>query len=489
MIQAMTIGTMKIAVMRANGLNTRYSKLMVNIVLFKAMVLITLSGSPLFVASVFAETAAETAAETVFAEKSSIESVRVRQSPERTRIVFDLSRPVEHRIFSLANPRRLVIDIEDADLDTDISGIVTQGTPISQLRAAVRDNKDLRVVLDLSKQVKPRSFVLNPILQYGDRLVVDLYTTEQQVAPVVQKADQISRQMRDIIIAIDAGHGGDDPGAIGPNKLYEKTVVMAIAKKLQQYFERDAGYKVVMIRTGDYYVGLKKRTQLAYQSRADVFLSIHADSFQSPKASGASVYAISQRGATSETAKRVAEKENRADLIGGAGIISMDDKDDLLAGVLLDLAMTASLAASIEMGGNVLDQIKPINKLHKARVEQAAFAVLKSPDIPSLLIETGFITNPGESKKLKSAKHQDRIARAIFTGVNQYMQSYPPEGSYFAWKRRGGGNTLATYKIVRGDTLSGIAVKHRVSAKSIMSVNGLDNAKIRIGQVLKIPTI
>ena len=283
--------------MRANVLKNRCLKLAVGIVLLKTVTLTTLGGLSLFVAS-------------ASAAPTSIESVRVRQSPERTRIVFDLSQPVEHRIFSLANPRRLVIDIEDAGLNVDISDVVTKGTPITGLRAAVRDNKDLRVVLDLSKRVKPSSFVLNPILQYGDRLVIDLYTEEQQVAPVVQKANQISRQMRDVVIAIDAGHGGDDPGAIGPGKLYEKTVVMAIAKKLKRYFEREQGYKVVLIRTGDYYVGLKKRTQLAYQSRADVFLSIHADSFKSPHASGASVYAISQRGATSEAAKRVAEKEN-----------------------------------------------------------------------------------------------------------------------------------------------------------------------------------
>ncbi|MDG1442445.1 MAG: N-acetylmuramoyl-L-alanine amidase [Pseudomonadales bacterium] len=462
--------------MRANDLKNRCSKLAVTIVFFKAIIFAMAGGMPLFVAS-------------AFAAPTSIESVRVRQSPERTRIVFDLSQPVKHRIFSLANPRRLVIDIEETDLAVDISDVLIEGTPITGLRTAIRENKDLRVVLDLSKYVKPSSFVLSPILQYGDRLVVDLYTEEQQVAPVIQKADQISRQMRDVVIAIDAGHGGDDPGAIGPGKLYEKTVVMAIAKKLKIYFEREQGYKVVLIRTGDYYVGLKKRTQLAYQSRADVFLSIHADSFKSPNASGASVYAISQRGATSEAARRVAEKENRADLIGGAGIISMDDKDDLLAGVLLDLAMDASLDASVEMGKNVLNEIKPINKLHKTSVEQAAFAVLKSPDIPSLLIETGFITNPAESKKLKSAKHQDRIARAIFTGVNQYMKTKPPEGSYFAWKRRGGASQLSTYKIVRGDTLSGIADKYRVSTKKIMSVNGLDNANIRIGQVLKIPSI
>ncbi len=426
-----------------------------------------------------------------FASPATIDSVRVRQSPERTRIVFDVSRPIEHKVFALQNPRRLVIDVENATMNANFDSLKLRTTPILQMRSAARNGDDLRVVLDLKDKVKPRSFVLQPILQYGDRLVVDLYTADQQVAPVVQKADLISKQMRDVVIAIDAGHGGEDPGAIGKVRgqdLYEKDVVLAIAKNLVTMFEEEPGFKPLLIRTGDYYIGKRKRTLMARDSLADVFVSIHADAFMHPQAHGASVYAISQRGATSETARWLAEKENRADLIGGVGGVSLDDKDDLLAGVLLDLSMTASLSSSLEMGREVLRHIKPVNRLHKKNVEQAAFAVLKSPDIPSLLIETGFISNPTEASRLATKNHQQKMARAIFRGVRDYLSNSPPAGSYLAWKKIGGDEDVATYRIVRGDTLSAIAMKHRVSAKALKDFNGLKGDVIRTGQVLKIPT-
>lgn len=426
----------------------------------------------------------------LLANIATVDSVRVRQSPERTRIVFDVSQPIEHKVFALQNPRRLVIDVQDATLETSFERLDFSTTPILQMRSAVRDGDNLRVVLDLKDKVKPRSFVLKPILQYGDRLVVDLYTAEQQVAPVVQKADLISKQMRDVIIAIDAGHGGEDPGAIGKVRgkdLYEKDVVLSIAKRVMKMFEAEPGFKPVLIRTGDYYIGKRKRTLMARDNLADVFVSIHADAFMNPQAHGASVYAISQRGATSETARWLAEKENRADLIGGVGGVSLDDKDDLLAGVLLDLSMTASLSSSLEMGREVLKNIKPVNRLHKKNVEQAAFAVLKSPDIPSLLIETGFISNPKEASKLATSNHQHKMATAIFRGVRDYLANSPPAGSYLAWKKGGGEAEVATYKIVRGDTLSTIAMKHRVSAKALKDFNGLKGDVIRTGQVLRIP--
>jgi len=421
---------------------------------------------------------------------ASIDSVRVRQSPERTRIVFDVSHPVEHKVFALANPRRLVIDISNADMDTDFKGLALKNTPITNMRSATRSGNDLRVVLDLKDKVKPRSFILKPILQYGDRLVIDLYTADQQVAPVVQKADIVSMQMRDVVVAIVAGHGGEDPGAIGKvgNKtLYEKDVVLAIAKRLARYFESEPGFKPLMIRTGDYYIDLRKRTKMARDNVVDVFLSVHADAFTNPQAHGASVYAISQRGATSETARWLAEKENRADLIGGVGGVSLDDKDDLLAGVLLDLSMTASLSSSLEMGEQILKHIKPVNRLHKKTVEQANFVVLKSPDIPSLLIETGFISNPKEASRLNTGDHQQKIARAIFRGVRDYLSESPPAGSYLAWKKQGGTTDVATYRIERGDTLSAIAVKHRISAKALKDYNGLKGDVIRTGQVIRIP--
>lgn len=419
---------------------------------------------------------------------ASIDSVRVRQSPERTRIVFDVSQPIEHKVFALSNPRRLVIDIPDATMNAKLSTLDFSSTPIDSMRAATRDGNGLRVVLDLNDKVKPRSFVLNPILQYGDRLVIDLYTAEQQVAPVVQRADLISKQMRDIVVAIDAGHGGEDPGAVGSKgKLYEKDVVLAISKRLARYFQKEPGFKPLLIREGDYYVGLRKRTQIARDNLVDVFVSIHADAFKTPDASGASVYAISQRGATSENARWLAEKENRADLIGGVGGVSLDDKDDLLAGVLLDLSMTASLSSSLEMGEAVLKHIKPVNRLHKKRVEQAAFAVLKSPDIPSLLIETGYISNPREASRLNTGDHQEKMARAIFRGIRDYLTLNPPTGSYLAWKKQGGLTDVATYRIESGDTLSAIAVKHRVSAAALKKFNGLRGDSIRTGQLLKIP--
>lgn len=424
------------------------------------------------------------------ANTATVDSVRVRQSPERTRIVFDVSQPVEHKVFALTNPRRLVIDVMDANLQTSFESLELSKTPIVGMRSASREGNDLRVVLDLKANVKPRSFILKPILQYGDRLVIDLYTADQQVAPVVQKADLISMQMRDIVVAIDAGHGGEDPGAIGKvrgKQVFEKDVVLAISKKLERYFEKEPGFKPLLVRTGDYYIGHRKRTQIARDGLVDVFLSIHADAFKNPQANGASVYAISQRGATSETARWLAEKENRADLIGGVGGVSLDDKDDLLAGVLLDLSMTASLSSSLDMGEQVLTHIEPVNRLHKKQVEQAAFIVLKSPDIPSLLIETGFISNPQEAAKLHTKSHQEKIARAVFRGVRDYMSDSPPAGSYLAWKKLGGEAQVATYRIVRGDTLSAIAMKHRISAKALKDFNDLKGDAIRTGQVLKIP--
>jgi N-acetylmuramoyl-L-alanine amidase len=422
------------------------------------------------------------------ADGATIDSVRVRQSPERTRIVFDLSASVEHRIFSLPNPRRLVIDIKEAQLKTSFGHIDLGKTPIRKMRSARRGSGDIRIVLDLSDQVKPRSFLLRPAIQYGNRLVVDLYTPDQQVAPVVQKADKISRQMQDVVIAIDAGHGGDDPGAVARGRLYEKDIVLGIAVKLAEYFTNEPGYKALLIRKGDYYVSLRKRTELARNSRADVFLSIHADAYKTDEAKGVSVYAISQQGATSEAARWLAEKENMADLIGGVGDVSLDSMDDMLAGVILDLSMTHSLAASLDMGASVLKAIKPINRLHKKKVEQAAFEVLKSPDIPSLLIETGYISNPAEAARLKSNSHQTAMARAIFNGVTRYIKSNPPEGSYLAWQKKGGSDKLATYRIESGDTLTAIAEKHRVSAKSLMQINGLNSAMIKTGQLLTIPS-
>ena len=419
------------------------------------------------------------------AAQTDIDGLRVHPSPGKTRIVFDLGQPVEYKIFPLRDPLRLVIDISSARFSSDVSNLVLEQTAIRQVRTASRNNgEDIRVVLDLNEEVRPNSFVLQPVMQYGHRLVIDLYGKDQPSLTVAPKSERTLTQMRDVIIAIDAGHGGDDPGAVGPGKLYEKDIVLGIAKQLHVLFEQEPGFRSKLIREGDYYVALRKRTEIARSSQADVFLSIHADAFKTSKVSGASVYAISQKGATSEAARWLAEKENRADLIGG---VALDDKTDLLAGVLMDLSMTASLSYSLEMGNSVLGNLKKVNKLHKKTVEQAAFAVLKSPDIPSLLIETGYISNPAEARKLATRSHQTKLANAIFKGVKVTMQSSPPNGSYLAWVKQGKSDEAKTHVIERGDTLSEIAERYRVPFRELKDFNGLRNDTIHLGQTLKIP--
>lgn len=420
-------------------------------------------------------------------EAGVVEGIRIRPSPERTRIVFDVSQPIEHRIFSLKNPRRLVIDIQNAELKKGLGRFSLRKTPITAVRHARRDNKDLRVVLDLKSEVKPRSFILKPIAQYGDRLVVDLYTEEQQYTPVMQKSDLNVDKLRDVLIAIDAGHGGDDPGAVGYGKLLEKNVVLKISQRLNNLVKKETGFKGLMIRSGDYYLGRRERTKMARKNDADLFVSIHADAFKTKEARGASVYAVSLKGATSETARWLAESENRADLIGGVGGVSLDDKDDLLAGVLLDLTMTRSMAVSLDVGASVIESLKDVTKLHATRVEQAAFAVLKSPDMPSVLVETGYISNPKDASLLKSKNHQQKLAKAIFSGVQRYLVLNPPESTYLAWKKSETPQNLLTYVIERGDTLSNIADRYRISTEKIKKANGLRTDSIRIGQELKIP--
>ena len=427
---------------------------------------------------------------TASSSQTNIYGLRVHASPGKTRIVFDLGQPVEHKIFPLTDPLRLVIDISSARFNSDVSNLVLEQTPIRQVRTASKNKgEDIRVVLDLNEEVRPSSFVLQPVMQYGHRLVIDLHGKDQPSLTVPLKSQRSLTQMTDVIIAIDAGHGGDDPGAVGSGKLYEKDVVLGIAKKLYVLFEQERGFSAKLIRDGDYYVALRDRTTMARRSRADVYLSIHADAFKTSMVSGASVYALSLKGATSEAAKRLAEKENSADLIGGVGgYLSLADYGSETQMVLVDLMQTRSLSFSLKMGDSVLGNLKKVTKLHKKTVEQAAFAVLKSPDIPSLLIETGYISNPAEARKLATRSHQAKLANAIFKGVKVSMQSSPPPGSYLAWFKRGKSEDVKTYVIEKGDTLSEIAERHRVSFKKLKDFNGLRNDNIRRGQKLKIPS-
>ena len=412
---------------------------------------------------------------------SAVEGVRVWRAPDNTRLVFDLSTSVEHKIFELSNPSRLVIDIESADFAADIEGIELADTPVQGIRTSKQDDDGLRVVLDLKTSIKPRSFSLEPNDDYGHRLVVDLFD-EHQVSET--SINDVVENDRDIVIVIDAGHGGQDPGAIGPGKVVEKDVVMAISNDLAAMINGHTGYKAELVRSGDYFVSLTDRPKLAREKRADFFISIHADAFNLSSVSGASVYALSGKGAVSARNRYAADRENRSDLIGGSGDLSLKDKDDQLADLLLDLSMNATMDSSLKAGNAVLSQISSVTKLHKKSVEQKGFAVLKSPDMPSLLIETGFISNPYEAKQLSSKNFQEKMARAIFNGIRSYFADNPPAGTLIA--ARGDSDPLV-YQIKSGDTLSEIASRYNVSLASLKAANRIDGSVIRIGQELQIP--
>ena len=410
--------------------------------------------------------------------------VRLWRAPDHTRVVFDLSEPVSHSLLELDNPRRLVVDMPDVRLLEALTDLPLENTPIDRVRSGVREGDDLRIVFDLAAQIRPKSFPLAPNERTGHRLVLDLFDvgSEGEDSQDVKSVEQLSDR-RDIVVAIDAGHGGEDPGALGPKKLQEKKVVLAIARKLQAKLSNTPGLKPVMIRDGDYYVSLRGRRDLARKYQADLFVSIHADAFRQASANGASVYALSTKGASSTQAQYLADRENAADLVGG---VRLSDKDDVLAGVLADLSMTATLDTSLSLGARVLGEIDDIAKLHKRKVEQAGFAVLKSPDIPSILVETGFISNPGEADRLNTSAYQDKMASAIHDGIVVWFKSHPPAGTLLAWQRAQQGGAQQ-YVIARGDTLSEIAERYRVSVKSLKETNGISGSTIRIGQVLTIP--
>ncbi len=439
-----------------------------------------------------------------------VKSVRLWRAPDNTRLVFDLSGPVQHSVFTLTSPDRLVIDINGATLGGPLN-VPMANTPITSMRSAQRTATDLRVVIDLKKSVTPKSFTLAPNQQYGNRLVVDLFDepgdanpsptipdTAANTAPAVPvspakpeiKLTPVPNGKRDIVIVIDAGHGGEDPGASGSSGQKEKNLVLAIAKELQRQINAEKGYRAELTRTGDYFIPLRKRTEIARAKGADLFVSIHADAAPSRAAFGASVFALSERGATSETARWLADSENRSDLIGGAGAVSLDDKDRMLAGVLLDLSMTASLSSSLNVGQKVLTNIGRVTSLHKSRVEQAGFMVLKSPDIPSILVETGFISNNAEAAKLSAASHQQALARSINSGVKQFFQQNPPQGTYIAWLRDNGklAQGPRNHVVRSGESLSMLAARYDMSPAALRSANNLKTDELRIGQDLKIPS-
>ncbi|WP_127477560.1 N-acetylmuramoyl-L-alanine amidase [Sulfurivermis fontis] len=420
----------------------------------------------------------------VWADAVTIRGVRMWPAPDNTRLVFDVTGDVEHSLFMLKNPDRLVIDLKNTRLDKPFVGLDLGPSLIRDIRSAPRNGSDLRVVLDLKGEVRPKSFVLRPNNEYGHRLVIDLYDTKVAAvgpAPAVPAVPAVTNAPREIVIAIDAGHGGEDPGAIGPRGTREKDVTLAVAKRLRDLVEREPGMRAVMIRDSDYFVKLQRRVEMAREHRADLFISIHADAFADRRARGASVYTLSQRGASSEHARLLADKENASDIIGG---VSLDDKDDLLTSVLFDLSLTGTMEASTDVASRVLSGLGQVGHLHRSRVEQAGFRVLKSPNVPSILVETAFISNPDEERKLRDPNHQYALASSIMDGVRAYFRQNPPPGTLLAVRQDSRGQQ---HVIGRGDTLSGIARQYQVSLEQLRSSNDIKGDQLRVGDVLRIP--
>jgi len=367
-----------------------------------------------------------------------VKETRLWPAPDYTRITIESSAKINNDQMMLKNPERIVIDLKGISVNKalkDLSSKLKQNDPnILNIRVGQFTPKVSRIVIDLKKSARVKIFSLPPVAPYKDRLVIDVYPAsndklsnllnkiekkqiEQKKTPVIKEKPKKKKQ---VVVAIDAGHGGEDPGAIGKYGTKEKKIVLQIAKKLRKLINADPKMKAYLVRDSDYFIPLKKRVSKARKVKADIFISIHADAFRKRNVSGSSVFALSEKGATSAFAKFIANKENEADLIGG---VSIDDKDPLLAKTLLDLSQSATINDSLKLANFVLKEIKKVNNLHKKYPEQAGFAVLKAPDIPSILIEAAFLSNPQEEKQLKTAKFQNKLAKAIYLGTKEYIKS------------------------------------------------------------------
>jgi len=414
-----------------------------------------------------------------------VNDIRIAQTNDSTRLIFDLSSPAEHRLFPLTNPDRIVLDISTTVLPASIEkklASLSSGA-LSRVRTGTRE-KGIRFVLDLNQKVKAKSSILPASGKYGDRVMVELSYGQaiKNNLPVKTTASIINIK-RDIVVVVDAGHGGKDPGAIGKYKVREKDIVLSIAKELAKRINAIEGFKAVLTRSTDIYLHLRQRSKIAREANADLLISIHADAFTNSRARGASVWALSLSGKTSEMGRWLAQQEQAADLVGG---ISLDDKDQLLAEVLLDMSMNSKIQSSLDIGSKVLKKMDVVAHMHKNAVQQAGFVVLKSPDIPSILVETGFVSNATEAKNLGSSAYRKKLAKAISDGVVLAFTDSPPQGSLLAWKQQ---NRLAgSYIVGKGDTLSSIARKNRVSLAALRAANSLRNDSIRIGQKLAIPS-
>lgn len=417
-----------------------------------------------------------------------LQDVRVWPSPDKFRVVFDLTEKPQFSHFNLTKGDRLVIDFKKTSLTANLKKLIIKSDLVTRIRTSRAPQKGmLRLVIDLKKGIKPRIFSLPPTGPYGDRLVVDLpkhasITAKKKPPTVLKTSKDKAAQKRDIVIAIDAGHGGEDPGSIGASGRYEKTVTLAISKMLAKKLNDTKGLKAILTRNGDYYVGLNKRSSIARKASSDLLLSIHADAFTSRQPHGASILVLSNKRADTEIGRVLENNERHSELLGGVGeIIESNENSKYLARTLIDMSMENAKVESYNIASDILARLDRVTYLHKKKPVLASLAVLKSPDFPSLLVETGFISNVKEEKKLFDKRHRTKMVNAIYQAVNSYFKDKAPEGTYFANYRP------KVHKVVRGDSLSVLAKRYNTSVSKLKKNNAMRSSMLRIGQVLKIP--
>ena len=409
-------------------------------------------------------------------------AARMSDSDKATRFVFEFKHDVTYKIIELVKPNRLVVDFSQSALSADLSSLDISATNVLKIRTSKKKYGDLRLVLDLKDARRYKHFLLDSEVSGQARFVIDFFKVPDNEGKST-KTDNTSK--RKILIAIDAGHGGKDPGALGPGKIQEKHIVLSISKKIERLFDQDPSFDGFLTRDGDYFLDHRKRSRLAFDKRADFFVSIHADAFPDSRANGASVYVLSTEGSESEVNKFLSEGEIRRDLNQGSTIIEIDKQEEGVDQILLDLTMDKTLEMSLEAGGYVVKRLSKVaRRMHKKKVERASFLVLKSPDIPSLLIETGFISNPAESMKLADENYQNKLAQAIYFGIRDFHVKNTPYGALIP---KALDYKLYEYEVKSGDTLSQIAVDYGFKIDDLVRFNGLKSSKLVVGQNIKFP--